>query len=66
MNGKYKEDYDAVASGDTYNTFNGDSIQAILEELNDMASVYRYNSLNNAAGINLDPVSTYGTTINYL
>ena len=63
MNGRYKEDYDAVASGDTYNTFTGDSIQAILEELNDMASVYRYDSLNNAAGINADPISTYGTTI---
>ncbi|EKX36509.1 hypothetical protein GUITHDRAFT_145676 [Guillardia theta CCMP2712] len=60
INGKYKGEgeYDPVAEGDTYNTFTGDSIQAILDELNDMASVYRYNSLNNAAGINADPIST--------
>ena len=38
-----------------YNSFSGDAIAEIIEELNNLVDVYRYDAINNEAGINTDP-----------
>jgi len=42
-----------------FNTFSGDAIAEIIEGLNNMVDVYRYDAINNEAEINTDPITGY-------
>ena len=42
-----------------FNTFAGNSAEEIIGELNNMVSVYRYDAINNEAGIHTDPITGY-------
>ena len=46
------------------NTFTGDSLYEIINELNNMADIYRYDKLTNTAGIYNDPITGYRLAIN--
>jgi len=49
----------AADNTSAFNTFSGDAIAEIIEELNNMVDVYRYDAINNEAGINTDPITGY-------
>jgi len=49
----------AADNTSVFNTFSGDAIAEIIEELNNMVDVYWYDGINNEAGINTDPISGY-------
>ena len=53
----------SVPDTDT-NTFTGDSLYEIINELNNMADIYRYDKLTNTAGIYNDPITGYRLAIN--
>ena len=42
-----------------FNTFAGNTAEEIIGELNNMVDVYRYDAINNEAGINTDPITGY-------
>jgi hypothetical protein len=46
------------------NTFTGNSLYEIIKELNNMADIYRYDKLNDNAGIYNDPETNFKLTIN--
>jgi hypothetical protein len=46
------------------NTFTGDSLYEMINELNNMADIYRYDKLTNKAGIYNDPITGYRLAIN--
>jgi hypothetical protein len=56
---KLTNQYTPISSTDPYNSFFGNSVEELLGELNNMVDVYRYDSLNNEAGINTDPATGY-------
>jgi len=43
----------------SFNTFSGDAIAEIIEELNNMVDVYWYDTINNEVGRNIDPITGY-------
>jgi len=49
----------AADNTSVFNTFSGDAIAEIIEELNNMVDVYWYDGINNEAGITTDPISGY-------